>query len=156
MAWIDPKGRLHDFGSTHIMAIINYPTKFGVTSQEIVDAYYKYDEKMGIEGRARHDIVRKVVENGFTRIRFHKNYVSVTVKDETAFPWSYSTVKWAQYLLELTKDKYLPLRIYSLCDENLMEQTLSHVSSRRLRTTYGHSNFNFQVVLDIRDFGVDV
>ena len=114
MAWIDPNGRLYDFGTTHILAIINYPLKFGVTKQDVIDTHQKFDEKVGVEGKARDVIIRKVIKQGFTRIRYHKQFVSITVNDERAFPWGASVKEWAACLLELTGDQYLPVKLYSM------------------------------------------
>ncbi len=47
---------------THVGDLIKNPEKFGLTSDEIKDAYNRYDEPMGHEGRARDELLLKALE----------------------------------------------------------------------------------------------
>jgi len=124
MAWIDPNGKLLDFGTTHINAIISNPLKFGISRKQIEAEYAKHNERMGVEGKARETIVKDVVRKGFIRIRFQRNYVSATVYD---FGRKAKTVlkKWAELVSnDRSVDKYQPVKVYSVNDNKMHEFTI--------------------------------
>ncbi len=70
--WISPEGEL--FGVTrHIHFISSNLEKFGFTRQHYEDVYIKQDEKLGIEGKARVELMREAMINGWIRARYNEN-----------------------------------------------------------------------------------
>lgn len=53
--------------------VISSPEKFGLTREYIEEQYEAYGEKIGTEGKARENIIRKLMFAGFTRIRKYGN-----------------------------------------------------------------------------------
>jgi len=58
--------------NTHIKAIIDDPEMFGVSDKDIKNVYKKHKEKLYSEGNAREEIIKKVVQNGWIRVRNYK------------------------------------------------------------------------------------
>ena len=68
--FISPRGELISTnGRKHISLITQFPNKFGLTNEYIEDKYKEYSEKVGIEGKARQDIIILLIEQGWVRIR---------------------------------------------------------------------------------------
>ena len=67
--WISPNGQIDSVPTSHIAAIISSPEHFGTTLKEIHEAYTRFNEKLGVEGKAREEIMKKVIARGFIRIR---------------------------------------------------------------------------------------
>lgn len=71
--WINPRGKIAGVGNTHIQSVVKDPTKFGLNRSYIEKMYDKYGEMIGQEGRAREDIIRLLIGQGFIRIRKYRN-----------------------------------------------------------------------------------
>jgi len=68
--FISPEGELINVSNTsHIRVVINNPERFGLVIEQIRDTYSKYNEKMGIEGKARAEIIMDIIEKGWIHIR---------------------------------------------------------------------------------------
>ena len=72
--WINPNGKIHGVKSTHINSIIENPYYFSFTKGKIDQIYVKYKEPMGLEGKARNEIIKKVLNKGWIRIQKNKNF----------------------------------------------------------------------------------
>jgi hypothetical protein len=70
--WIKDKKVIDITTTTHINFIINHPDDFFLTKDYIKKLYNKYKEKLGVEGKAREEIIRKVSELGWVRVRHYK------------------------------------------------------------------------------------
>ena len=82
--WITPDNEILDIGlGTHIDMIIKYPDKFNLTKESIITTYQKYNELIGIEGKARYEIIMQLLADGFIRARLYPNQY-----------WSISAEKW--------------------------------------------------------------
>ena len=81
--WITPDNEILDIGlGTHIDMVIKHPEFFGLTKEEITSIYQKYNELMGVEGKARYKIIMQLLTSGFIRIRLYPNkYWSVSVRN---------------------------------------------------------------------------
>ena len=77
--WLAPTGEYIKVDTNHIADVIANPEKFGVTFEFIKQLYDKHDERMGVEGNAREELIRLVLQRGWVRIRNYRNYWSVTV-----------------------------------------------------------------------------
>lgn len=71
--WISPKGKTVGGLGSHISMVIKAPEKFGVTREWIDSKYNEYNETIGVEGKAREEIIREILKEGFIRIRKYKN-----------------------------------------------------------------------------------
>ena len=70
--WISPSGKIYDVRDKHINNIISNPDMFGYTKDEIEKIYKKYKEPMGLEGKAREEIMKDLINKGWIRVRFNK------------------------------------------------------------------------------------
>jgi hypothetical protein len=80
-AWITPKGRVFDIGRmSHISYVLDNPQKFGLTDED-TKGRIRYEDADdtgkqgittytdGIEDKAWDRVIKKVLENGFIRLR---------------------------------------------------------------------------------------
>lgn len=67
--WISPTGEVVGSYKKHINMVIENPEKFGLTLEKIKDFYASYGEPMGHEGRAREEIIKRLVRKKWIRIR---------------------------------------------------------------------------------------
>ena len=77
--WISPDGEITPVGRNHISEVISNPAKFGMTREEIKRAYEHHDERLGLEGMAREEIIKTLIGRGWIRIRDYGRYLSVQV-----------------------------------------------------------------------------
>jgi hypothetical protein len=71
--FLSPEGRVLHVPDTHIGTIIRDPEQFGLTMEEIEAAYLRHGERVGTEGEARQEILLKVIEKGWLRLRRYPN-----------------------------------------------------------------------------------
>lgn len=69
--WIKGGMILDVSNTTHIARVIATPEKFGLTTKEINVIYEKYGEDIRSEGNAREEIIKKVSEKGWVRVRYY-------------------------------------------------------------------------------------
>ena len=67
--FLSPQGKLIRVGASHIAEVIRHPEEFGLSLEEIEKAYQKHGEKLGMEGRARGEILSRIIAKGWIRIR---------------------------------------------------------------------------------------
>lgn len=75
---------LYPIAETHAAAIIREPELFGLTEAEVQDAYHRHGEHLGVEGRAREELIRRVAQHGWVRIRHYntpRDYWSIQCSD---------------------------------------------------------------------------
>lgn len=68
--------------NTHIDYIISNPKDFSLTTNEIQTLYKKYGERIGAEGKAREELIKRVARQGWIRIRHYvrpRDYWSIQV-----------------------------------------------------------------------------
>ena len=136
--WISPKGQLVDVETSHIEAVINYPSKFGLSKTEIQRRYKEHKEKIPIEGQAREEIICELISNNWIRLRRYTNkYWSITVK-KLDHKKKALLHQWASRILKTgikglkEEDKYMPVRIVLLeKQETLDDLTVSYIASKR-------------------------
>jgi len=90
--FISPRGEILQ-ASNHIQMIIRNPQKFGLTIEYIKSVYDKYNEKLGTEGRAREEIIKTLVNNGWIRVRRYPNRF-----------WSINVGRWSKKVKDLLWD----------------------------------------------------
>jgi hypothetical protein len=115
--FITPGGKMISTnGGSHISLVINSPEKFGFTKLQIVDLYKKYNEKLGVEGKAREQLLRLLIDKGWTRVRRYPNkFWSIQVKKLTKKAKDYLQ-DFASKILNgfhgfKEEDKYMPMKI---------------------------------------------
>jgi len=67
--FLSPQGKLIRVETSHIGEVLRHPEEFGLTLEEIERAYQKHGEKIGMEGKAREEILSRIVAKGWIRIR---------------------------------------------------------------------------------------
>lgn len=68
----------------HIGKILDNPTLFGLTREEIENLYAQYGEPIGLEGKAREEVIKHVAKEGWVRIRHYtgrNDYWSIQTDD---------------------------------------------------------------------------
>jgi len=99
--WISPDFEILDNGiESHITMVIKHPDWFGITIQEIESCYEKHNERMRKEGKAREEIILKLLDKNYIRVRLYPNkYWSVSAKE-----WNLHTKKALSIWANLAKD----------------------------------------------------
>jgi len=114
--FISPKGQVIDTEINHIATIIQNPKKFGITKDYIETVYDKYNEKMNTEGKAREEIIKRLVKSGWIRIRRYKQFWSINV-DKLTGKVKAELQMWAHNLIQgkipsyKEQDVYMDIRI---------------------------------------------
>jgi hypothetical protein len=116
--FISSTGDLIHVPDSHIATVIRDPERFGLTPAEIETVYKKYGERVGVEGEARRELLLKVINHGWLRIRRYPNkYWSVTAASLTPVvqdrlrEWAEKMLSGVDGFKEL--DRYMPVRISS-------------------------------------------
>lgn len=113
--FISPLGELIVVKDTHIKTVLRNPGRFGLTRGEIVSVHQQHGERLGMEGKARREILSRLIAEGWIRIRRYPDYWSVNVDKMTPETNALLT-DWAQKVLggidgfkEL--DRHMPVKI---------------------------------------------
>jgi hypothetical protein len=99
----------------HISTVIGDPKTFGLTRQEIQAAYDNQGERVGVEGEARRELLLRIIDKDWIRIRRYRNFYSVTAKDLSS--WVNIRIQdWAGKMVSGTSgfretDLHMPVRI---------------------------------------------
>jgi len=134
--FISPKGETTLIETTHIRTVIKNPDLFGLSRDYIESGYTKLGEKTGLEGKARDEILRRVLRNRWMRLRRHTNrYWSVqtgTVTDEK----KRFIQMWAREILTgrlgyTEHDPSMPVKIEGLEDGLRHESTVQELAGNR-------------------------
>jgi hypothetical protein len=104
--WISPTGEILAVYQTHIRRVIDTPEIFGLTTESITKAYNRLKEPIGFEGKARGEIMEKLIHKGWVRIRLDEkrglwktelSKLTTRVKEHL---WS-----WANALIAVNPDR---------------------------------------------------
>lgn len=115
--WISPDGYIIPVDRNHINTVIKYSEKFGYPVNKIKSKYTKYKEPVGLEGKARHEIIIDLVQNGWIRMRRYNQYWSITVGKLNDVNKFY-ICQWARRIYrkgfepDIEKDITMPIRIF--------------------------------------------
>lgn len=103
----------------HISTVIADPQRFGLTREEIENVYKDYGERVGVEGKARREILLRIIADGWIRIRRYPNRRwSVTANNLT--PAVQKLLQgWAGKMLSgingfREADRYMPVNVSTL------------------------------------------
>jgi hypothetical protein len=109
--WISPIGDLFEVGTSHIAEVIKDPEKFGLKLENIKEIYRKHNEPLGLEGKARREILIQIIQQGWIRLRRYRESWSVTVyrfSNET----KHQLQNWAANIND--DDSFIPVKINEL------------------------------------------
>lgn len=111
--WVSPKGEVLQVNSTHIQSVIQNPAKFGETLDRIKKDYERYKEQLTWEGKAREEIMIRIMNRGWARIRERSNQWTVQVskinQKMNDVLWM-----WAKTIENKVRDKFMPVVIYEI------------------------------------------
>ncbi len=131
--FISPDGEIVPVPVNHIQRVITSPGLFNLTKEEIKAVYKKFNEPLGLEGKARKEILARLIEAGWIRIRYKGKY------DKLTFQLSVLDDKKIDFLirfanaalrdeLELNVNKYTDTEIISLTPKVLKESSLGELA----------------------------
>ena len=78
--WISPSGDIIPVPRNHIDMVVGNPEKFRLTKEFIKDVYQKHKEPVGLEGKAREEIMADLIRDGWIRVRYLSRMDSFTVQ----------------------------------------------------------------------------
>jgi hypothetical protein len=122
--FIHPTGKIIpvEYGK-HINELLRKPEQFGYTREHIFDVHKKYNERPGIEGKAREELLNNLIDNGWGHARVYGNFVAINIKDSS--PKSINPI--SDLAKELQKNPNIgnstPARIYSLKQNKIIANT---------------------------------
>ncbi|MBP7735456.1 MAG: hypothetical protein KA369_05730 [Spirochaetes bacterium] len=91
--WITPGGEIIPVSKTHIQKVIENPFLFHLTIKDVTDKYIAENEELGVEGRAREQIIKELIMKKYIRIRYYP-------KKST---WTINTIESNEGILKLLK-----------------------------------------------------
>lgn len=68
--WINPNNLIKQVSSRHIDDVVKNPEWFGVSKEYVAERYKANNEPIGHEGKARSEIMRRIIQTGFVRARY--------------------------------------------------------------------------------------
>jgi hypothetical protein len=109
--FISPNGKIITVGTSHIAEVIKNPEIFGLKLENIKEIYRKHNEPLGLEGKARREILIQIIQQGWIRLRRYRESWSVTVyrfSPET----KHQLQNWAANIND--DDSFIPVKINEL------------------------------------------
>jgi hypothetical protein len=70
--WISPAGEVLPVQRKHINEVITNPSRFGMSREQIEEVYARHHEPLGLEGKAREEIIVTLVDRGWIRVRHYE------------------------------------------------------------------------------------
>lgn len=142
--WIDPEGKIAKVDSRHIHAITEKPAAFGLTKAFIDKVHKKHKEPIGSEGNAREEIMVKLMNRGWIRIRYVRqgDMWTVQLDEKSGVPYKDYLKKWAKIALSEKASEYSPINVINLepvyveQEHSLGEVAAGALSARRKRGTF--------------------
>ncbi len=103
------------------------PGKFGVSFEAIEKLYQQYGEKIGLEGKARKEILISLINQGWIRLRRYREYWKVNLNDLNTTNKQYLK-KWAIMIMRgdhgfKESDKWIDIVIDQPDKETLILET---------------------------------
>jgi len=99
--WISPKGNILGVESRHINDIAAYPERFGFTKTILAAIFRRHRETYGSEGNAREEILIKLMQKGWIRVRYVERQDFYTIQLSDVFyrdgSWHALVTSWAKW-----------------------------------------------------------
>lgn len=114
--WISPTGKILFLtkDQNHIQQVIDNPRFFNLAFDQIQQIYNKNNEQLGVEGKAREEIIKDLINRGWVRIRkYYKpdhwtinvpkinNHIKDALKDWADYMLKHGEGKYSEVLLDL-------------------------------------------------------
>ena len=111
--WIKPDGNIFGVPLTHIRAVIEDPSYFGFSKEQLKRIFKRHGEGVGSEGDGRDEVISLLISNGWVRIRYHPGDYGFHIKlRELNSIYKEYLHNWASKLLSKEPEKdSLPVRI---------------------------------------------
>ncbi len=110
--WILPDDQIICVPRTHIQTVIDNPHLFNLSSDYIVSKYAMENEELGVEGRAREQIILELLKDNYIRIRYYPRKSSWTINVNELSMKSFRILqKWSEFIIEQGFSKYDLLNI---------------------------------------------
>ena len=116
--WLLPDGTIHPVKTKHIIEIINCPELFGETLGTIKSIYEAYNEKMPHEGKARIEIMKRVMKRGYIRIRERRNHWVIQLYKLSPKEHKFIS-QWVNCAWDNLNDKYADIKVNTLQNNEL-------------------------------------
>ena len=116
--WISPDSEIIPVEISHIQKVLQIPAVFNTTRKFLEKRYKAHSEKVGLEGKAREEIMTTLLNDGWIRIRLKSrpDYWIIQLKSYSKIE-SKSIIKWAKLMLKNNyADIYSEIRIYKFED----------------------------------------
>ncbi len=151
--WISPRGRIIPVTgqvATHIRAVIKNPAQFGLSRETVQKAYRRHQEPLGLEGKARQEIMAGLLRKGWVRLRFVPKAHGFTIQTGSLKARQQSHLRaWARKVTNEELDTLdagaVHLNIITECPQESYRGSLRSFldrerpnSSPRRRTSLGH------------------
>ncbi|MDY6787591.1 MAG: hypothetical protein SVK54_05645 [candidate division WOR-3 bacterium] len=118
--WIKPDGDIIPVKTRHIDLIIQRPGEFDLSEEYIKEQFRHFNEPLGREGKARREIMKKLIEDGFIRVRFKPKewiwYMECNVIDTNT---EIQVKKWIEKIGANENNKCKPILIQSIKGEKV-------------------------------------
>jgi len=133
--WITPYGRVIDIGKlAHVHYLILNNEEFGISESEIDLAHETYGEAIGVEGKARDELIIEALKKGWVTARFfggHRSHWTVRVWDFDRYQVMSNIVCWAQEIVAQEgphSDKYAPVHINDYKSGRKRKQKMKNIA----------------------------
>ena len=118
--FISPCGYFIPVKGSHIATVVERPAAFGLTREEIDTVFAVHGETSYIEGKARHELLSRILADGWIRLRRGKNRWSVQ-SDRLDADTMALVQAWARQILRgiggwIERDRYIDVEIEGLSD----------------------------------------
>jgi hypothetical protein len=133
--WISPQREVLLVKSCHVATVISHPETFGLTLESITECYARHGEPLGMEGKARTEIILQLVELGWIRIRryrtsgysvnvAHRDFRTMQLLGE--FTATLLTTGWFGWF---ENDRYMPVNLHGLSEGDTVSITLHDLAT---------------------------
>jgi len=68
--WISPTGKVLPVSTLHITEVLANPESYSFRREQLEAIYEKHGERLGVEGKAREEIMTDLLKRGWIRIRY--------------------------------------------------------------------------------------
>ncbi len=132
--WITPTGIILRPAIRHIGTIIRCPEAFGETEEAIKVTCDRFGEKMSstFEGKARNEILARVIRRGFIRIRkeMTRRFQHWSIQCHHLTPTHHAAIScWAGYIMAMGLDPVADVVLHCLHDNTTTAMSLRELAA---------------------------
>ena len=132
--WISPDCKIFPVTKAHINDVIDAPSVFGLSSEDIRRVFKKYREPLNFEGYARQEIMLGLLQKGWIRIRYVPKEDNYTVQLRSLTKKAKECIwKWAVELVKVNKNRrYSVVDVLGLDGAGLCVYSVEDISKQAL------------------------